>query len=341
MGLALATLFASSLGAQLPQQASFIPAPAALPQRGTLLPAPPRPPSFADQIAANAFSDTGRIGVAATDLETGESISYAGHDPFPMASTVKVAIAAAYLTGVDNGRFNLDQLYRFGRRGRAIASARQLIDRMLIRSDNVAADILLKAVGGTEAVNNWLMRAGVRGQRMDRTIARLVYDDRGRTGRVFAANMPRTPLEVAQSATLSEDGEVNPAYVGDARDTSTPAAMVHLLAKLHKGALLSSTSTRYLFDVMARCVTGGRRLKGMLPAGTPVAHKTGTLAGVSDDVGIITLPNGHHLAVAVFAKGMRSEWERDRSIAQLARLLYEGFGAIEPAGSSIGRTIAR
>ena len=150
-----------------------------------------------------------------------------------------------------------------------------------------------------------------------------------------------TPLEVAQSATFNDDGEVNPAYVGDARDSSTPAAMVHLLAKLHKGMLLSAESTDYLFDVMARCVTGQRRIKGMLPGGTPVAHKTGTLAGVSDDVGIITLPNGHHLAVAIFAKGMRSEWERDRSIAQLARLLYEGFGAIEPAGSSIGRTIAR
>jgi len=176
---------------------------------------------------------------------------------------------------------------------------------------------------------------------MDRTIARLVYDDRGRTGRILATNLPRTPLEVAQSATFNDDGEINPAFVGDARDTSTPAAMVHLLAKLHKGALLSARSTEYLFDVMARCVTGSRRLKGMLPAGTPVAHKTGTLAGVSDDVGIVTLPNGHHLAIAVFAKGMRSEWERDRSIAQLARLLYEGFGSLEPAGMSVGRTIAR
>jgi beta-lactamase class A len=327
MGLAGASLLALPLGAQYPQPVSFVPTPKA--------------PSFADQVAANAFSDEGRIGVAATDLETGETISYAGHDPFPMASTVKIAIAAAYLTGVDSGRFDLDQLYHFGRRGRAIATARELMERMLIRSDNVAADILLKAVGGTEAVNAWLIRAGVRGQRMDRTIARLVYDDRGRTGRVFAANLPRTPLEVAQSATFNDDGEVNPAFVGDARDTSTPAAMVHLLAKLHKGALLSARSTEYLFDVMARCVTGSRRLKGMLPGGTPVAHKTGTLAGVSDDVGIITLPNGHHLAIAVFAKGMRSEWERDRSIAQLARLLYEGFGSLEPAGTSVGRTIAR
>jgi beta-lactamase class A len=328
MGLAGVALFVSPLDAQYPQPVSFAPQ--------------ARPASFADQIAANAFSDTGRIGVAATDLETGETISYAGHDPFPMASTVKVAIAAAYLNGVDNGRFDLDQVYRFGRRGRVRVTARQLLERMLIRSDNVAADILLRTVGGTQAVNNWLLRAGVRGAHMDRTIARLVRDDRWRTGRVLPANLPRTPLEVAQSATLNDDGQINPAFVGDARDTATPSAMVQLLAKLHRGALLSEQSTRYLFQVMARCVTGPHRIKGALPAGTQVAHKTGTLAGVSDDVGIVTLPNGHHLAVALFAKGMRSEWERDRTIAQLARLLYDGFGnAFGPVGGSMGRTVAR
>ena len=94
---------------------------------------------------------------------------------------------------------------------------------------------------------------------------------------------------------------------------------------------------------MARCVTGHSRLKGQLPAGTPVAHKTGTLAGVSDDVGVVTLPNGHHLAIAVFAKGMRTEWERDRNIALATRLLYDGFTGFNPSTTtaSVGRTIAR
>jgi beta-lactamase class A len=292
-------------------------------------------PTLAQQLTMIAGSGGGRIGIAAADLDTGETITYAGRDPFPMASTVKVAIAATYLAGVDRGRFNLDQLYL--RKG-AVISARHLIELMLIRSDNVAADMLLQAVGGTEAINAWLARAAIRGQRMDRTIARLVYDDRGRTGRV-AANLPQTPQEVAQSLTLTDDGEVNPAFVGDARDTSTPTAMVGLLAKLHRGALLSQDSTHYLFDVMARCVTGSRRIKGLLPAGTAVAHKTGTLAGVSDDVGIVSLPNGHRLAVAIFARGMRSEGERDRSIAQVARLLYDRFGAVERA--TMGLTAVR
>jgi beta-lactamase class A len=307
------------------------------PYDGQFQPAPARQPTLAEQLSTIASTENGRLGIAATDLDTGETISYAGRDPFPMASTVKIAIAGAYLAGVDRGRFNLAQLYRYGRR--STATADQLLQRMLIRSDNAAADILLHAVGGTEAVNGWLSRGGIRGQRMDRTIAKLVYDDRGRPRHYLPANLPRTPLEVAQSATFNDDGEMNPAFVGDARDTSTPAAMVQLLARLHKGVLLSEASTQYLFDVMARCVTGRSRIKGGLPAGTQVAHKTGTLAGVSDDVGIVTLPNGHHLAIAVFARGMRSEWERDARIAQLARVLYDGFGTL--VSTSMGRTIAR
>jgi len=302
---------------------------------------PTRMPTLAEQLGTLANVNDGRLGLAATDLETGKTVTFAGSHPFPMASTVKVAIAGAYLAGVDNGRFNLDQLYRYGRR--STLTAGQLMERMLIRSDNASADILLKAVGGPDAVNAWLSRAGIRGQRMDRTIARLVHDDRPWTGRRIPVNLPRTPLEVAQSATLDADGQIDPAFVGDARDTSTPSAMVQLLAKLHKGALLSTRSTEYLFDVMARCVTGRSRLKGQLPAGTPVAHKTGTLAGVSDDVGIVTLPNGHHLAIAVFAKGMRTEWERDRNIAQQTRVLYDGFTSFDPSTTtaSMGRTIAR
>lgn len=289
---------------------------------------PPALPTLAQQLTILSEPGDGRMGIAAADLDTGETIALAGREPFPMASTVKVAIAATYLAGVDGGHFNLDQLYRYGR---TVITARRLMELMLIRSDNGAADMLLHAVGGTEAVNAWLIRAGIRGQRMDRTIAKLVYDDRGRTGRHLAANMPQTPQEVAQSASFNADGEVNPAFVGDARDTSTPTAMVALLAKLHQGALLRPDSTSTLFDIMARCVTGSRRIKGMLPAGTPVAHKTGTLAGVSDDVGIVSLPNGHRLAVAIFAKGMRSDWERDRSIAQVARMLYDRFGTTQTA----------
>jgi len=289
-------------------------------------PANPAPGALADRIASLEMPGSGRLGIAAQDLQTGETVTLSGADPFPMASTVKIAIAAAYLAQVDSGRLRLDQA--FGR-GRHTISASRLMEAMLIRSDNWASDILLRAVGGPQAVDAWLQQAGIRGQRMDRTIARLVLDDRPPVRAVKQRYRDRRHRWHTRTVWVRANPGIRPVAAHDARDTSTPAAMVALLAKLRQGALLGADSTTFLFDVMARCVTGPRRIRGLLPAGTPVMHKTGTLAGVTNDVGIVRLPNGHDLAVAIFAHGMRSEGERSRSIAAAARLLYDGFTTME------------
>lgn len=268
------------------------------------------PVSIEAQIASLAQAAAGRIGVAAMDLTTGDAVSLGAADRYPMASTVKIAIAGTFLTGVDEGRYRLDQMFV---KGGAPMTAARAMELMLIRSDNHAADLLLKAVGGPAKVNAWLSEVGVTGQHMDRTIARLVLDD-------------RLPARVRAA---------------DLRDTSTPSAMIALLGRLRSGLLLSESSTRYLFDVMARCVTGRSRIPGMLPAGTPIAHKTGTLDGVSDDVGIVTLPNGHDMAIAIFAHGMRSDAERNGQIARIARLLYDHFGSRVAGPGAMGLATAR
>ena len=77
--------------------------------------------------------------------------------------------------------------------------------------------------------------------------------------------------------------------------------------------------------LMARCMTGRNRIKALLPTGTPVEHKTGTLSGYTSDVGFITLPDGRRIAVALFA---RSSGDRPRTIAQAARAIYDGFNAV-------------
>ena len=66
--------------------------------------------TLAEQLGTLANVNDGRLGIAATDLETGKTITFAGSHPFPMASTVKVAIAGTYLAGVDNGRINIYQI---------------------------------------------------------------------------------------------------------------------------------------------------------------------------------------------------------------------------------------
>ena len=113
----------------------------------------------------------------------------------------------------------------------------------------------------------------------------------------------------------------------DPKDTATPNAFAGLLARLHQGELVSPDSTALLLDIMERCLTGVNRLKGLLPAGTVVAHKTGSISGTANDVGIITLPeSAGHVAIAVLMKSSdRPSADRDRAIAEIARVVYDYF----------------
>jgi beta-lactamase class A len=222
------------------------------------------------------------VGVAALDLTTGDSLSVKGNVPYPMASTVKVAVAALYLSQVDHGRRTLDQTING-------SSARSLMSRMMIHSDNKATDILISNLGGPQALQSWLSQNGMRGLRVDRTIARLLADERN----------------------LWED-----------LDTATPEAMVDLLKRIYRAELIQPASRDYLLGLMAQCQTGKNRMKALLPFGTPVEHKTGTLNGLTDDVGFITMPDGRRIAVAFFARGGA---DRPRTIAEAARALYDGF----------------
>src|ERR1700760_4548497 len=117
--------------------------------------------SLEQQLSSLVANKSADVGIAALDLNTGETVSIKGNTPFPMASTVKVAIAALYLSQVDHGMRSLDDNIQG-------APARTWMARMLIYSDNHAADVLFKADGGPNAVHNWLRDNGVQGVRVDR-----------------------------------------------------------------------------------------------------------------------------------------------------------------------------
>ena len=243
--------------------------------------------SLEQQLNAMVAGKSTDIGIAALDLTTGQSVSVKGHVPFPMASTVKVAVAALYLAQVDHGRRSLDDTING-------VPVRALMNRMLINSDNRATDILMKDLGGPPALDKWLSDNGVRGLRVDRNIAQLLSAKRD---------------------------------LWDRRDSSTPMAMVELLRKIYRAELIKPASRNYLLDVMARCKTGKNRMKALLPFGTPVEHKTGTLNGYTSDVGFVSLPDGKRIAVAIFARGGS---DRPRTIAESARVIYDGFRAALP-----------
>src|SRR5206468_7691735 len=119
------------------------------------------------------------------------------------------------------------------------------------------------------------------------------------------AGIPNLPPENRWSPELFQlvFGEVKPnerseaakKFDADPRDTSTPDAMSGLLDRIHRKNLLKPETSDLLLDIMRRCRTGEARLRGLLPEGTEIAHKTGTIGGTTNDVGIITLPDnaGH------------------------------------------------
>ena len=247
--------------------------------------APARLRPLEQQLASIAYANPGNIGIAALDLKSGELVSMYGDVPFPMASTVKVAVAANYMAQVEHGRRSLSDTIR-GQR------ADRLIEAMMIRSDNYATDVLLKDLGGPDTLQQWLTQNGITGIRIDRNIAQLLAARRD---------------------------------LNDVRDSSTPKAMVELLKRIDSGRLVNASSRAYILDLMGRCLTGKNRIRGLLPYGTHVENKTGTLNGYASDVGFITMPDGRRVAVAFFA---RRGTDRPRTIATAARAIYDGFTAL-------------
>jgi beta-lactamase class A len=111
---------------------------------------------------------------------------------------------------------------------------------------------------------------------------------------------------------------------------ATPAEMTSLLQQFHLGKGLSTNSRVLLMNLMTDTQTGLKRLKGNLPAGTIVAHKTGTsqtydgITAATNDVGIITIPNKKHLAIAIFVSDAKADQAtREAVIAQITRKLYD------------------
>ncbi len=280
---------------------------------------------FEERIARLADGSQGRIGVYAVDLASGEEISVLGDQRFPMASTSKVAVAAAFLAGVDAGRFSLSNEYPLiiPVRSQKFAGDRapvktgnyvpayELLNLMISKSCNSCTDALLRVVGGPQAVNQWMRGAGLAEFELSRDIATLVRDD----------------------------GEFDPVEWIDPRDSATPRAMGQLLAGIYQGRWLSASSRNVLLGAMGETSTGRQRMNAALPGAAGLAHKTGTLNRTASDIGIFHLPDGRAVAAAIYVTGQSASMAdevrnkqsarrlRDERIASITRALYDGFAA--------------
>ncbi|MEO5979610.1 MAG: class A beta-lactamase [Chryseolinea sp.] len=287
----------------------------------------------------------GKLGVTALHIESGKMISQNGAEAFPMASTFKVPIAVQLLTKVDSGKLSLDQMVEIKREdmhpgsgmiaerfnwpnnispGLSL-SVRSLMELMLLISDNSATDVCLRLAGGASAVTSCMKQLGINGIRVDRSTAILIADFVGVT---MPSGKPWMNTTFDSLAHLIKPGEAetfSKALDSDPRDTSTPDGMANLLLQIYTKPILKESSKALLLDIMKRCESGAARLKGLLPIGTEVAHKTGTIGMTTNDVGIITLPgDGGHLIVSAFVKSSTKEIpDRERALAEVTRLIFD------------------
>jgi beta-lactamase class A len=293
------------------------------------------------EIRRVAMALDGVIGVAAWRLDGhGSPVLFNADETFPMASTFKVAVAGAVLDKVERHELSLEQMIsiepdqmivseiladRFIHPGVSI-SVYNLLELMLTESDNTATDLLVAAVGGAEAVTSWVRKQGVEAFRVDGTTDAIL--------RRFVGLPREGSFPAALAAAIKSDPDLesktllpNPDFDDDPRDSATPRAMGQLLHRMFGGKALDKESTAILTAMMERCRTGQGRLAGRMPPGTVVAHKTGTLGGTVNDVGVVGLPDdGGRFVIVVFLKKSAAPVEqRERAIAEIGRSIRDYY----------------
>ena len=244
----------------------------------------------------------GRLGIAAIDLGNGHRLLQRWDQRFPLASTFKLPLVMDVLARVDRRAERLDRPIRFRAseilpysptvskqpHGGTLTVA-ELCAAAIEHSDNTAANLLLRTLGGPPGVTAYLRSLGDRVTRLDR-------------------NEP----------TLNE------ATPGDVRDTTTPLAMATLLARLVRDPILSPASKSRLFGWMRATDTGAARIRAGVPTGWTVGDKTGTTNTGGNDVGILWPPHGAPIVVAIYFAEVRvSDAERDAVIAGAARSVVQ------------------
>jgi beta-lactamase class A len=263
------------------------------------------------------------VGIAVTDVAKGWTAGFAAGETFPQQSVAKIWVALTVLQEVDEGRLRLDQPVTltsadesvfpqaFERvfRGKRVyqTTIQDLIGRQLDESNNAANDKLLQIAGGPDAVARTLAAKGLAGlavggseRDLQARTAGLVWKPEYGLGWTFKAARALLP-DAVRDAALD-------AYLKAPPDGARPAAITDALSQLQRGELLKPATTQVMIGVMSEARTGNRRLRGGLPPGWAIAHKTGTgpdwksgSVGIND-VGLITAPDGHVYAAAVMIR---------------------------------------
>lgn len=267
----------------------------------------PAPSTASTKFKTLEENSGGRIGVAALDTGTGRRLDYRSTERFAMCSTFKLVLAAAVLARVDAQKESLDRRVayktadlldyapvtkRHVKEGFMTVGA--LCAAAVEESDNAAANLLLRDMGGPESLTRFVRSLGDSVTRLDR-------------------NEP----------------SLNTNEPGDPRDTTSPAAMVETVRRLLLGDALSPLSRKELETWLVACTTGKERLRAGMPPSWRVGDKTGTGAnGAANDVAIVWPPNRAPILVAVYCSGSAlPHQELNAVLADVGRIVSNEFAA--------------
>jgi beta-lactamase class A len=284
----------------------------------------------------------GEVGVAVKHLESGAEILINADKKFPMASTYKLPIVVEIFYQAAEGKLSLDERVEvmpedmhIGAGTGIVAwfdlpglqmSIDNLINLTMRVSDNTTADILLRRVEPAN-VTQRMKVLGLDSIRVDRSTLEMILEQSGlnyaEQGSLPAREI-RKLMEAVDPATAAKADE---RFNKTDKDTGTPADMNRLLEMIFKGEIVDRAASDKIIYYLKECQTGTARIPGLLPKGTDVAHKSGSISGSINDTGIVFLPNdAGHIAITVFMKNTRATTAvRERVIADISRYAYDFF----------------
>ncbi|TXG80906.1 MAG: serine hydrolase [Thermomicrobiales bacterium] len=311
-----------------------------MPSRTQVIAALPEPAcpltqdAFAEAMADYVDDLSGEIGVAVRDLETGDTFGYNATEIFPTASTLKVPLIYVLYRLADAGAIDLNERVTLSYANRVPGSGvlqhmdeglqptlRDLAELMIIVSDNWATDLLWNRLT-KPVVDSTLAEIGLTQTSLPFTIHEIFAT-------LAEANPadPDTTYDYLNTYLKDYDPKPdNPAMVYDARnDTSSPADMVRLLTLIDAGDGLSDVSRDAVLDTLKH-QNFTTILQGRLPTreGIEVAHKTGSLRGVKNDVGLVSAPNARY-AIALMSRGQDDIPEVTDRLSRISRWVYDSL----------------
>ena len=265
------------------------------------------------QIASSA---DGKLGIAILDLSGKDTLTMNGKGHFAMQSVYKFHLGLAVLDQVDKGKFKLDQKMVVRKKdllpntwsplrekypnGEVEIPLRELLQFTVAQSDNNGCDILFNLMGSPKTVDSYIKNLGIK--------------------------------DVAISTTEQEMHQDPKAQF---TNWSTPWAAVKLLEKFYQKKMLSVSSHDFMWKTLAEATTGSQKIKGLLPKGTVVAHKSGLsgadekgVTAATNDIGIVQLPNGKHYAIAIFYGNTKlTDKDSDKVIAEVSKAVWDYFSS--------------